>query len=93
MMLLYVVVNMLTTVCWLDNKNVIKYTALDTLDAMPQIIWAKELKQLLGCGTHRIYALMKCPAFPSTQLGSRYFVEKEALRQWLISYRGKKIIL
>ena len=66
---------------------------MHTLDAMTQIIWAKELKQLLGCGTHRIYALMKCPAFPSTQLGSRYFVEKEALRQWLISYRGKKIIL
>lgn len=64
-----------------------------TLDALPQMICAKELKQLLGCGIHRAYDLMKCPAFPATKIGGRYYVERDALRSWLKRYQGRKIIL
>lgn len=57
------------------------------------MISTKELKQILGCGINRAYDLMKCPAFPATQIGRRYYVERDALRQWLVKYQGRPIIL
>ncbi len=54
-----------------------------------ELISAKELKEIMHCGLSRAYDLLKSPAFPSIVIGSRYFVTRTALNDWLKRYENR----
>lgn len=43
----------------------------------------KELKSILGIGTHAAYALMKSDSFPSFVIGGKYYCSLEHLKEWI----------
>ena len=51
----------------------------------------KELQTILKCGSRTIYNLMHSKTFPSIKIGRKYFVEKNALENWLNKSKGKTI--
>lgn len=54
-----------------------------------ELISAKELKEIMHCGLSRAYDLLKSPAFPSIVIGSRCFVTRTALNDWLKRYENR----
>lgn len=57
------------------------------------VLDVKELQMNLGIGREIAYKLMRSRAFPSTKIGGRYIVSKDALKRWLQSNEGKNFIL
>lgn len=53
----------------------------------------KELMAELGIGRDFAYALMQSKGFPSIRIGKRYFVEKDALHNWLTRNQNKEYTL
>jgi len=58
-----------------------------------QLLTVKETQSLLRTGRDKTYALMHSKGFPSIKIGRCYFVEAEALQEWLRKnrYREYKI--
>ena len=54
------------------------------------LLTVQETQSLLRIGRDKAYALMHSKGFPSVKIGGRYFVEEEALREWLNKYRYKE---
>lgn len=50
----------------------------------------KEMQEILRIGRDKAYALMHSRAFPSIKIGGRYFVEAEALEEWLQKQRFRE---
>lgn len=58
------------------------------------VFWnVKVMQQKLGIGRDTAYALMRSSSFPSIKIGGRFYVEEEALQEWLRKNRYKKIVL
>lgn len=53
----------------------------------------KELQSRLRIGRDKSYALMRSKGFPSIKIGSRYYVEEDALLAWLTKYRYREYII
>jgi len=51
----------------------------------------KDLQAILKCGSRTIYNLVHSKTFPSIKIGRKYFVEKNALENWLHKSKGKAI--
>lgn len=43
----------------------------------------KELKTVLGIGTHAAYSLMKSDSFPSFVIGGKYYCSLYHLKEWI----------
>lgn len=54
------------------------------LDDMPEIMAVKDLALYLNMDRVLVSALMKTKGFPSFRVGDRYYVYREALRNWLM---------
>ena len=52
-----------------------------------------ELRNKLGIGRDKAYALMRSSAFPSIKLGKQYYVTEEALKNWLHRMEYKELNL
>ena len=50
----------------------------------------KEAQSVLRIGRDKMYSLMHSKGFPSVKIGGRYFVEDEALQEWLHKYRYRE---
>jgi len=50
---------------------------------LPELMSMKELIEYLQCGKDRAYTLVKSKSFPSMQLGSRWYVIKDDLPDWI----------
>lgn len=57
------------------------------------VLNVKDLQSVLGIGRDTAYALMRSRAFPSTKIGGRYIVAKDALKLWIKSNEGKEFHL
>lgn len=57
------------------------------------LLTVKDLQSQLGIGRDTAYALMHSRAFPSIQIGRRYYVTREALEQWLSQNTYKSFAL
>ena len=57
------------------------------------LLRVKDLQTLLGVGRETAYALMRSKSFPSIKIGGSYFVSREALDRWLVSYERKDFAL
>ena len=57
------------------------------------LLTVKELQQLLKIGRDKAYCLMHAKSFPSVKIGGRYYVQEQALQEWLVKNRYKTIIL
>lgn len=55
------------------------------------LLSAADLREKLGIGRDRAYALMHSKAFPSMRIGGRYYVSEEALCRWVESMENKKM--
>ena len=53
------------------------------------------VKELIGLGIKKdkAYQLMHNKSFPAIKLGGRYYVEKDALKEWLKKNRYKEVLL
>lgn len=60
-------------------------------DNSPVMYTTKDLQEILKCGSRTIYNLMHSKTFPSIKIGRKYFVEKNALENWLNKSKGKVI--
>lgn len=57
------------------------------------MLTTKDLQVTLKIGRDRAYALMRSNAFPSIKIGTRYYVTKEALEEWLRKYAYREFKL
>lgn len=57
----------------------------------PVMYTIKDLQVILKCGSRTIYNLVHSKTFPSIKIGRKYFVEKNALENWLNKSKGKTI--
>lgn len=57
----------------------------------PVMYTTKDLQAILKCGSRTIYNLVHTKTFPSIKIGRKYFVEKNALENWLNKSKGKII--
>ena len=57
----------------------------------PVMYTTKELQIILKCGSRTVYNLMHSKTFPSIKIGRKYFVEKNALDNWLNKSKRKII--
>lgn len=57
----------------------------------PVMYTTKDLQVILKCGSRTIYNLVHSKTFPSIKIGRKYFVEKNALENWLSKSKGKII--
>lgn len=55
-----------------------------------KLLNVKETQTLLRTGRDKTYALMKSKAFSSVKIGGRYFVEMEALEEWIRKYQYRE---
>lgn len=58
-----------------------------------KILKVNDLKNILGIGRDKAYALMNSDAFPSTKVGKTCFVTKNNFETWLDQYAGKEFEL
>lgn len=58
------------------------------------VFWnVKMLQDRLGIGRDTAYALMHSKTFPAIKIGGKYYVEEEAVQEWLKRNRYKKVVL
>lgn len=58
-----------------------------------RLLDVKETQEILRTGRDKTYALMNSKAFPSIKIGGRYFVDADALDEWICKYRYKEFKL
>lgn len=58
-----------------------------------KIFTVEDIKERMGFGRDRSYALMKSKGFPATRIGKTYYVTEENFYKWLNDYAGKEFIL
>lgn len=59
----------------------------------PKILKTDDLKNILGIGRDKAYALMNSEAFPSTRIGKTSFVTQKNFEIWLDNYAGREFEL
>lgn len=57
------------------------------------LLTVKDLQKLLNIGRDKAYSLMHSKSFPSMRLGRSYYVQEQALQEWLVKNRYKTVIL
>lgn len=57
------------------------------------LLTVQETQSLLKMGRDKTYALMRSKGFPSIKIGGRFFVEEEALAEWLKKQRYREFKL
>lgn len=57
------------------------------------MLTVKDLQELLNIGRDKAYSLMHSKSFPSMRLGRKYYVQEQALQEWLVKNRYKTVIL
>ena len=57
------------------------------------MLTVKDLQELLKIGRDKAYSLMHSKSFPSMRLGRKYYVQEQALQEWLVKNRYKTVIL
>lgn len=57
---------------------------------LPELITVYELRDYLKCGHNQAYELVRRKDFPSFKIGSKYYVNKSALAEW-IERQSKKL--
>jgi len=57
------------------------------------LLTVKDLQELLNIGRDKAYSLMHSKSFPSMRLGRKYYVQEQALQEWLVKNRYKTVIL
>ena len=58
-----------------------------------RLLTAKDLQYIFSVGKNRAYELMNSKAFPSLQIGSRKYVSRTALQEWVKTYTGKEYLI
>ena len=58
-----------------------------------KILKTDDLKNILGIGRDKAYALMRSEAFPSTKIDRTCFVTEKNLEIWLDNYAGREFEL
>ncbi len=53
----------------------------------------KDIQKCLRVGRDKAYGLMHSKTFPSIKIGGTYYVEEEALKEWLQKNRYKEVVL
>lgn len=59
----------------------------------PVIYTTADIQRILKCGRRQAYDIMKSPAFPSIQIGTKYIVTKQSLEEWLIHNQGRRFLV
>lgn len=57
------------------------------------MLTVKDLQELLNIGRDKAYSLMHSKSFPSMRLGRKYYVQEQAIQEWLVKNRYKTVIL
>lgn len=57
------------------------------------LLTADNLREKLGIGRDRAYALMHSKSFPAMRIGGRYYVSEEALCRWIKNMENKTMTL
>lgn len=60
---------------------------------LKMMLTVKDLQELLNIGRDKAYSLMHSKSFPSMRLGRKYYVQEQALQEWLVKNRYKTVIL
>lgn len=58
-----------------------------------KILKVDDLKDVLGIGRDKAYALMNSSTFPSTKIGRTSFVTQKNFEMWLDDYAGREFKL
>jgi len=53
----------------------------------------KDVKEILGCGMQRAYAIINQDDFPKITIGKRYYIPQKAFEKWAENYTGKEYVL
>lgn len=64
--------------------------AANTTRNLPNLLKAKEVGEYLGISNSKLYGLMKSRSFSSVKIGSRYYVDENMLREWLVKKSREK---
>ncbi|MBQ9927329.1 MAG: helix-turn-helix domain-containing protein [Lachnospiraceae bacterium] len=57
-----------------------------------KLLTVRETQAVLRIGRDKTYALMKSKAFPSIKIGGRYFVDEDALQEWVQKYSYREFV-
>lgn len=57
------------------------------------ILKTDDIKEIMGIGRDKAYALIKSKGFPALKIGNTYFVTVENFQKWLNDYTGKEYLL
>ena len=57
------------------------------------MLTVKDLQNILKIGRDKAYGLMHAKSFPSIKIGGRYYVQEQALQEWLVKNRYKTVVL
>ena len=58
-----------------------------------KLLDVKETQNILSTGRDKTYSLMRSRSFPSIKIGGRYYVDDEALQEWIRNYRYKEFLI
>ena len=58
-----------------------------------KLLDVKETQNILRTGRDKTYSLMRSRSFPSIKIGGRYYVDDEALQEWIRNYRYKEFLI
>jgi len=76
-----------------DSQNIKKGQNPDVFSVSRKLWTAKELAEYLGIGINKSYTLMRSKGFPTTHLGKKKYVTREAVDEWLDAYKGKTFVM
>jgi len=57
------------------------------------LLTPKDIQQIFKIGKNKAYELMESESFPSFRINRNWYVEEEALKQWINTYTGRQFIL
>lgn len=60
-----------------------EYTINVEENMLPRLLTIKQAKQYLGIGMNKIYELCKTPNFPSVRIDNKWYVDLQALDEWV----------
>lgn len=50
---------------------------------LPELMSVKELMKYFSCSKDKAYSMIKSKTFPSMQIGSRWYIVKNRLPEWI----------
>ena len=57
---------------------------------MENYLKPKDLKEILGCSEHKVYAIIKKKSFPKIKIGKQYYIPIDAFKKWEQTYLFKE---